>query len=192
MSASMLDLSFDVAGGELPFHYQAALRQALLQIAPALADERVGLLPLRVSNAAHGYLLSRRIKLVLRVPEALLAAAGQLSGCRLAVGSGWIQLGICKARSIEPYPTLHAPVVASDEDEVNFMQRVQAELDKLQIVGKLICGRYSREAGMTGYSLVVHDLKPDASVKLQAHGLGGQRLLGCGVFVHYKLISGLE
>ena len=43
-----------------------------------------------------------------------------------------------------------------------------------------------------GYSLVIHDLKPEESLRLQGAGLGNNRFLGCGVFMPYKVISGLE
>jgi hypothetical protein len=38
----------------------------------------------------------------------------------------------------------------------------------------------------------VHDLKSDASLKLQYAGLGESRQYGCGIFVPYKAITGLN
>lgn len=187
----MVDLSFDLGGGVLPADYRLALWNALLQHAPNLVtDERVGLLPLRTAEGEEGLLLSKRAKMVVRLPLSLCEHAAALCDQRLEIEQGWLQLGRCKVRSIEPYPTLHAPVVASDENEVVFMDRVREQLVQMKVDANLICGMRSEQPA--GYSLVVHDLKPEASVRLQAQGLGGQRSLGCGVFVHYKLISGLE
>jgi len=39
---------------------------------------------------------------------------------------------------------------------------------------------------------VIHDLKPEASLRLQYTGLGSDRRYGCGVFVPYKVITGLD
>jgi CRISPR-associated protein Cas6 len=193
----MVHLSFDLDGGVLPFDYRAVLWTAILADAPDLAsDERVGVLPLRTAEGERNFLLSKRVKLVLRLPIALVDHAAQLAGKNLAIGDGWMQLGECKARPIEPYPTLHAHLVASTDDEVAFMENVRAQLEQMKIDAKLICGLHQTfhhpEQVIQGYSLVIHDLKPEASVRLQCTGLGEQRALGCGVFVHYKLISGLE
>lgn len=191
MTDGMLDLVFDLGGGMLPLDYRVPLWGALLQHAPRLADDaRVGVLPLRTAEGNGNWLLSKRAKLVLRVPQSLQEHAAGLVGIRLEIAEGWLALGQCKAREIEPYPTLHAPLVASEADEESFIGGVRAELAAMQVVGNLICGKAQTQPN--GYSLVIHDLKPEASLRLQARGLGGQRGLGCGVFVHYKLISGLE
>lgn len=193
----MVHLSFDLGGGVLPLNYRAMLWAAMLVHAPDLAtDNRVGVLPLRTAESEADFLLSKRVKLVLRLPVTLVDHAAQLAGQHLAIGEGWMQMGDCKVRPIEPYPTLHAHLVASDADEVAFMADVRAQLEQMKIDAKLICGLRQHyphpEQAVYGYSLVIHDLKPEASVRLQYTGLGGQRELGCGVFVHYKLISGLE
>jgi hypothetical protein len=36
------------------------------------------------------------------------------------------------------------------------------------------------------FSLMLHALPPDQSLRLQHHGLGVHRLLGCGIFVPHK------
>lgn len=193
----MVHLSFDLGGGVLPLNYRSVLWAEMVAHAPDLAaDERVGVLPLRTADGEADFLLSKRVKLVLRLPIALVDHAAQLAGKSLAIGEGWMQLGSCKVRPVEPYSTLHAHLVASADDEVAFMDSVRVQLEQMKIDAKLICGlRQSYphpEQPVYGYSLVIHDLKPEASVRLQCTGLGGQRALGCGVFVHYKLISGLE
>jgi hypothetical protein len=39
-----------------------------------------------------------------------------------------------------------------------------------------------------GFSLKVHGLEVDTSLRLQQEGLGGERKRGCGVFVPHKSI----
>jgi hypothetical protein len=48
------------------------------------------------------------------------------------------------------------------------------------------------DRAIKGRSLVLHDLNPEGSLSVQYIGLGKGRHLGCGIFVPYKVISGLE
>lgn len=193
----MLDMIFDLEGGVLPDDYPFALWAALTHHLPALAkDERVGVLPLRLASNNEGMLLPKRAKLALRLPAVLADTATRLSGHRLHVSGGTLRLGDWKARSIQPYPTLHAQLVTGNSDEVLFMDRTNTQLDEMGITGKMICGRRRTLIGdqqtIHGYSLVLHDLTPEASLQLQYAGLGEGRRFGCGIFVPYKVISGLE
>jgi CRISPR-associated protein Cas6 len=193
----MLDLAFDVSGTTPPADYPFALWAALLDLAPRLAEEEsAGVLPLRLPEHV-AELLPRRAKLTLRIPAALaeeLTVA--LSGAQLDMASGPLQLGMGRPRTITAYPTVHAHHVASDEDEPAFMESVRAQLDEMRIACNLICGlrhRIGDEArSIAGYSLVVHDLKSEASLRLQYAGLGESRQYGCGIFVPYKAITGLN
>jgi CRISPR-associated protein Cas6 len=193
----MLDLAFDVSGATPPANYPFALWAALIDLAPRLAEaENTGVLPLRLPEHA-AELLPRRAKLTLRIPSALaeeLTVA--LSGAQLDLENGPLQLGLGRPRTITAYPTIHAHHVASDEDEPAFMEDVRARLDEMRIACNLICGLRHRIGDETqsiqGYSLVVHDLKSDASLKLQYAGLGESRQYGCGIFVPYKAITGLN
>lgn len=194
---AVTDAVFDVSGGPLPADYPSALWNALLHHVPALAtDATVGVLPLRTAASEAGMLLPKRAKLVLRLPSALAVHIDILSGKRLGSGDGALQLGNGKLRQIQAYPTLHAHLVGSTEDEVRFIREVTATLTKMEIAGKLICGMRNTLPApgrtISGYSLVVHDLKPEASLRLQYAGLGADRNLGCGIFVPYKAITDLD
>ena len=72
----------------------------------------------------------------------------------------------------------------------------EIRLDELGVAGKLICGKRvtvnDGQRSIHGYSLVLHDLKPEASLLLQYAGLGVDRQFGCGIFVPYKVITGLS
>jgi len=194
----MIDLMFDLDGGILPGSYPFALWAALLHHLPQLAEEQqVGILPLRLSESQEGMLLPKRAKLVLRLSSALAdhAVAG-LQGRQLDVSGNPLLLGSGKKRTIQPSPTLHAQLVSGASDEVLFLDIVNAQLGKMGITGNLICGMRRTLTGdqqsIQGYSLVVHDLKPEDSLLLQYAGLGEGRQYGCGIFVPYKVISGLD
>lgn len=193
----MIDAVFDAGGDTLPVSYPFALWQALLRHVPELeAEALAGVLPLRTAESEAGRLLPRRAKLVLRLPSALAEQAAALSGRQLDIEGHALSLGALRLREIQPHSTLHAHLVAGAADETEFMREVEARLAELGVACKLICGLRTTMAGpertLSGYSLVAHDLKPEASLRLQYFGLGAGRQFGCGIFVPYKAITGLE
>ncbi len=197
LQADMIDAIFDIAGDTLPSSYPFALWESLANHAPVLnSDQSIGVIPLRTTASEAGMLLAKRAKLTLRLPQALAAHAASLSGLQLEIEGCALQLGSLKLRAIQAYPTLHAHLVKTDDDEVSFLKEVSARLAELNINAKLICGMHnqltSTERTISGFSLVIHDLKPDASLRLQYTGLGADRNLGCGIFVPYKAITDLD
>jgi CRISPR-associated protein Cas6 len=194
----MIDLVFDLAGESLPASYPFELWDELLRLSPLLAAQtQVGILPLRLTSSSDGMLLPKRTKLAIRLIEEVAdRVAEQLSEQQIKVGSSRLRLGKGKKRPIQHYPTVHAPLVAGASDEAAFMADIETQLQQLGITGNLICGKRqslsSAQRRIEGYSLVIHDLKADASLKLQYAGLGGFREFGCGIFIPYKVITGLD
>ena len=194
----MIDLVFDVEGGTLPAAYPFALWPALMHHAPQLANEKlIGVLPLRSSVSNQGMMLSKRAKLTLRVPATLSESVNaSLTGQLLDLNGSTIRLGTSKVRPIQPFPTIHAQMVVGETDEVLFADDINMQLMELGVSGNLICGKRhtlsSEQHLIKGFSLVIHDLKPDASLKLQYAGLGESRQFGCGIFIPYKVITGLS
>lgn len=196
-SDEMFDLVIEVSGELLPDAYQAALWQELLRLAPQLGEHtQVGVVPLRTAHNLEGHLLPKRARLVLRLPVHLSQQADRLAQQEIHIGPHRLQLGAAKPRVIQPYPTLHAHLVASREAEHEFMTWVSQSLADMGVTAKLICGRaHTQDTGserIAGYSLVLHDLKDEDSLTLQYRGLGTARQFGCGLFVPYKAITGLE
>ena len=195
--ALMTDAVFDVSGDTIPPIYQFALWDALVHHVPELAEDPLtGVVPLRTYASEAGMLLAKRSKLVLRLTASHTGHFDRLAGKRLEIGGSALQLGQGKLREIQPYPTLHSHLVGSNKDEVAFLQDVAARLAELGIGGKLLCGmRNSLKAAdrtIHGYSLVIHDLKQEDSLRLQYAGLGDDRRYGCGIFIPYKSITDLE
>ncbi len=194
---AMVDLVFEVSGGPLPVAYPYALWQGLAGIVPLLdGNQHAGVVPMRLAESEEGMLLPRRAKLVLRLPRELAEAASCLAQRTLQVAGSALHLGECRTRAIQPYPTLHAQLVAGAEDEAEFMAEMEAALDALKVKAGMICGQHHALVGdarrIGGYSLVLHDLAPDDSLRVQYAGLGVDRHLGCGIFLPYKVITGLE
>lgn len=195
--AEMIDVVFDISGGTLPIAYPYALWDELVRLVPQLSeDENVGVIPLRLAASNEGMLFPKRAKLVLRLPQTLADVVSTLARQQIRVAGIEIQLGTCKTRPILHYPTLHAQLVTGADDEVAFVEEVESALAAMGVEAKLICGRHHTltygECEIKGYSLVLHDLKPEDSLQVQFSGLGRERRFGCGIFVPYKVISGLE
>lgn len=193
----MVDAVFDISCDLVPADYPFALWNALIKHLPALDREVcVGVVPLRTAISEAGMLLPKRSKLVLRLTESLAADFAHLSGQPLDIGGCTLQLGGGKLRKIQAYPTLHAHLVIGVDDEVKFLEDVSGQLSELGITGKLLCGMrntlHAPDRVIQGYSLVIHDLKPDDSLRLQYTGLGADRRFGCGIFVPYKVITDLD
>ncbi len=193
----MIDLVFDLKGSFVPEGYAFTLWNEVMRILPWLdAEELAGILPLRGSASAEGKLLAKRSKLVLRLPVKLAAKAVQLSGQELRIGSAVLRVGAVMERPLQAYTTLHSHQVESGDEEEIFLAGVAARLHELDISGKWICGKrhtvMGAEQSLNGYSLVLHDLKAEGSLQIQRLGLGGNRRFGCGIFVPYKDISGLD
>lgn len=194
---AMTDVVFAVSGRTLPADHVYALWREVMRVLPWLeSEESAGILPLRAPEHGDDLLLPRRARLVLRVPADLLAQARQLSGQVLDIGGHELAVGEARERPLQPSPTLHAQLVASSAPEGEFIAAMASEMQTAGITGKLICGKRHALPGsagnIMGYSLVVHELKPQDALRLQCRGLGGERHFGCGIFIPYKVIANLD
>jgi len=193
----MIDVVFEVSGGTLPAAYPYALWDELVRLIPQLIDsQNVGVIPLRTAESKEGMLLPKRAKLVLRLPPNLVDVVSGLAQQQIRVADSELCLGSCKTRPIQHYSTLHAQLVTGADDEVAFVAEVEAALAAMGVKAQLICGQHRTLAdsgrSISGYSLVLHDLTPDGSLRVQYAGLGKERRFGCGIFIPYKVISSLE
>lgn len=196
-ASTLVDLVFPLSGRCLPRDHGEPLGWALQAALPWLTD--VPGAAVHPVNLVHGTggdvgdlaLISRRARLLLRLPAAFSGAAAALADHTLDVGGCPVQVGAPHARELLPHATLYAHAVAApDDDEARFSQLVQAELVRLQVRAPWVCGkRHTRRVagqGLTTFSLMVHALPGADSLRLQEHGMGGHRLFGCGIFVPHK------
>lgn len=194
---AMIDIAFDISGDSLPANYHFELWEELINLLPQLAEhEKVGIVPLRLSESNERMLLPKRAKLVLRVPFGLADIASGLAHKELQLGGKPFQLGPCKTRAIQHYPTLHSHFVSGAADEVVFLSEVETELAAMGVKASIICGRHHTLSGhghsISGFSLVLHDLTTLASLRVQYTGIGSERRFGCGIFLPHKVISSSE
>ena len=190
---ALVEAVFPLEGKALPRDHAQALQHALAEQLPWLrSDAGAGIHPLKlVSGPESLALLSQRTRLILRVDANRLDELKALCGVELDVSGHALRLGAVHLRTLQPLATLYAyRVAAVSADESAFMQAMEAGLTALAIAGERVCGkRHSLRVDgldMTTFSMMLHGLVPEQSLRLQQHGLGPHRLLGCGLFVPHK------
>lgn len=196
----VVDLQFVVLGNAAPLDHAAVLWDAVRAVLPWLeTDPLAGVHPLSgLSPGGDLYYLSRRSRLTLRLARDRVAAAQALVGARLQLAGCMVEVGAPTVRDLIHMPVLYAAFVtmgAINEtiDELEFLQACQQELDALGLAPRMICGKSqcasTPQGPLTGFSLMLYDLSPNAALLLQRRGLGGERRYGCGIFVPHKTIS---
>lgn len=205
----ILDVLFTLEGKRLPVDHAYVLMRAIAGHLPWFDDEpRLGIHSIHVAGSQNGWerpahgthshlMLSRRTKLAIRVPserlEPLIAA---LRGATLDLAGCPLTLGEAKPRPLSKETTLFSRYLACDpgEGEGDFLARMASELAALDIrLRKALCGKSltltTPDGGLDIRSLLLADLAPEESVRLQRHGLGPYRAMGCGLFIPHKGID---
>jgi CRISPR-associated protein Cas6 len=200
----VVDLAFRIVCRTLPVDHAYALSQAVLAVLPWLAeDESAGVHTIHVAESGNGWMrpdqsdallyLSRRTKLVLRLPTRRLDEARRLSGQTLDVAGNALRVEDASVRPLSLNAAVFARYVVSDErvDESAFLGQAVVALSAMGIrPKKLLCGIertiVTPERLLLTRSLMVADLAPAESVTLQQRGLGPLRHLGCGLFIAHK------
>lgn len=204
----VVDVSFRIDCPCLPLDHAHALSAALLERLPWLeTEELAGVHLIHGAESGNGWMrpqdpetdllhLSRRARLRLRVPEKRLGAAENLVGKQLDVAGFALGVGAMNVIPLEPLPVVFARYVVSepDQDEAGFLAGMAMELRRLGVpVSKLLSGRGHMLRVPDGLlytrSLMVAELDPDASLRVQRHGIGPQRAMGCGLFIGHKDIA---
>jgi CRISPR-associated protein Cas6 len=191
-----VDVVFGIVGMTLPADYSFALMREVVRCLPWLEDEpEAGIHPVRGAATDYGVvLLPRRAKLALRLPERRAADSMALAGQQLAIAGRMLRVLGGSVRRLRPWGALYAELVASEgEGERHFLERVASRLEALETPAQPVCGRrrtLRTDAGeIAGFSLLLHALEPEHSIRLQRVGIGGSRKLGCGIFVPHRLAA---
>jgi len=190
---TLVDVVFPLRARALPRDHAQALQQALCVQWPWLPTEPLaGVHPIKLVHGLEASaLLSQRVRLLLRVSAARAEQLLAQTEVVLSLGGEVLSLGAPHLRALQPHTTLYAHRVASDTgDEVAFMAAVATELLELGIGGLPVCGLHHliQVSGrpQDTFSLMLHQLAAQDSLRLQQRGLGPHRLLGCGLFVPHK------
>lgn len=145
----------------------------------------------------HGWIhLGSRSYLWLRCSLEALPLLQALDNTLLRLTAGnstaFLQLGQLSGHTLQPSPTLTSRLVVIKQmpgtqvTEFSFGLALGRQLEALGI-NRLptLAGRGCIQVkghALVGYGCSFTDLLPEQSLALQAHGLGGKRRMGCGVF----------
>lgn len=191
-----VDMVFSIRGKIIPRDHGFVLWRELRACLPWLdAETHAGIHAIRGAPANDDMLLlTQRTKLVLRLPATRVTDAESLHGRQLDLDGCVLQIGASRQRPLLAFATLYSQLVCTgSDDELGFHGDIAAQLGKLDVACKFICGRQralrAGQAELRGYSLMLHDLALEQSTFLQLVGLGGHRKLGCGIFVPHKSIA---
>ncbi|MCK5092780.1 MAG: type I-MYXAN CRISPR-associated protein Cas6/Cmx6 [Gammaproteobacteria bacterium] len=204
----IVDLSFRINCKCLPIEHAHTLSRALHEALPWLGkDDRVGIHLVHVAESGNGWmrpvdaendllLLSRRTRMTLRLPKDRLDEARQLKGVTLDIDGYSLEVSDSSVRELSISTTLFSRYIIADEEESEqvFTASVVSELGGMGIpVRKLLCGRTHTlnfpDRKVFTRSLMIADLEPEQSVKLQQVGLREGRKYGCGLFLPHKGID---
>jgi CRISPR-associated protein Cas6 len=209
MSAPLdiVDMRFALQGRGVPLDYADALWQAIREALPWLESETIaGIHPLYGLSPGTGeWYLSRRSHLNLRLPRGRVAAAEALIGSRLSLSGAAIEIGPAAVRQLAAVPVLYAKFVtlgqtagdAGMPDEKDFYSECMQLMAAMDINPRsVICGK--RQTAKTplgvlhGFSMMISGMGTAANLRLQQHGLGQERMRGCGVFIQHKSMPFVE
>lgn len=201
---AILDLQFPVAGRLLPVDHGFMLYSALCAQSPVLHGGAipVAIGPISGQWRGNGLLavISQRSFLRLRIPANEISTMLSFAGASLAVGRHEIRLGTPTVQTLVPASCLMSRLVTIKNftDAEPFLTAARRQLDALHIEGALGVpvltdgprqGQPRRkilhihDKAVVGFTLHVANLTADESIRLQEHGLGGRRRMGCGFFV---------
>jgi CRISPR-associated protein Cas6 len=199
---AVIDLSFVLVGTTIPLDHGYALFSALSRIVPELhGDRRVGVHPIRGRQSAPGVLsLTERSRLKLRLPAEGIAPYIAIAGKELDLDGDRLTAGIPRVEGLRPAAVLTSRLVTIGRliEPGPVLASLRAQLAGLGIDGTLtlfpstdpkrageLTRRVIRIKGkrLVGYAVGVRGLDADSSLKLQEHGLGSHRRMGCGLFV---------
>lgn len=200
------DLVFKLRGKSLDIDHAHALSEALQQHVNEDVCTRIGVHGIHLADSGNGWNrpeetdaalpLSRRARLAIRVRQDDCEAVTRISNQTLHIGKQAVDIGVSSIRKLSSMSTMYARAICCDREqsEDDFLQQVAEQLFGMGInVSKMICGRSgairSNDEMIFTRALLVADLKPEESVRLQQQGIGEGRLLGCGLFVPHRGID---
>ena len=207
----VIDLSFVVKCKCLPLEHMQELYESLSEVLPQLKDDKfAGIHPINGAESGNGWersndpneliYLSRRQKMTIRLSKEYLDEAENLAGQTIKVAGNDIELGKTSIKKLSDLPTTFCRSIMIDSrmDEDDFLQWAFNELKVLDItVRKMMAGKERVVQLPNGgeritRSLMVAELKQAESIRLQQHGLGEGRKLGCGIFLPQKDIKAVN
>ena len=204
----VVDVAFRIGCPTLPLDHAHTLSSALLKALPWLEEEAyAGIHLIHGAASGNGWFrpentenellhLPKRTRMRVRVPRERLQDAQALSGQSLDIEGHPLEIGKSEVYLLSSLPTLFSRYVITREelDETQFLQEVAEQLEALDIPCRKMLGGITHTMKFPAgevftRSLMIADLEPEQSVRLQQVGLGEGRTIGCGLFLPHKGIN---
>ena len=212
VSGDIVDVVYAIRCRSVPLDHAHALSESIHSALPWFAEEPdAGLHMIHISEAGNGWfrpdnpdtdelILSRRSRLILRLPKHRFEQAGELTGMELEVAGRSLTVGEHKTRPLSSASTQFSRYVQTEDidNEEQFLKYIAAELEALleTDIRKIMCGKAHTLNTPQGHintrSVMVADLAPESAVLLEQKGLGTGRKMGCGLFIPHKGIKAVK
>nr|VFJ62425.1 MAG: CRISPR-associated protein Cas6, subtype MYXAN [Candidatus Kentron sp. FW] len=206
-----VDFTYRIQCHALPIEHAHSLAEAITAVLPWINSEpNVGIHRIHVAESGNGWVrptgqdnnsdgllyLSRRTRLVLRLPKNLVEKAQALEGAVLDIDGNRLTVGKGQDKLLHLSNTLFARYVVTNEydTEIQFVDYLIDQLQRMDIrIRKLLCGKEhtisTPKTPIHTRSVLIAELNPEESLSLQQNGIGPYRQLGCGLFIPHKDIA---
>jgi CRISPR-associated protein Cas6 len=209
-----VDLIFPAQGDAIPRNHGYALYGAVARIVPAVHQAKdIGIFPVGGSSSGDGVLLlNDRSALRFRIPADRLPILLPLAGKAMELDGHRLRLGVPHVAALIPASVLSSSLVLIKLADAGtkeaggivtpdaFLAAARRKLIAMNIqsepgIQKIRTGPRAGQARRrvirvkdqthVGYAMIVQALTAEESIRLQEGGLGGRRLMGCGLFLPY-------
>jgi CRISPR-associated protein Cas6 len=198
----VVDLAFRLNCPTLPVDHAHALSSGLLQELPWLAEEKhAGVHLIHGAASGNGWYRPEDTssELLHLSKRTRLRDARELTGKKLEIAGHPLEVGKSEVFLLSSLSTLFARYILTTEalDEEQFLETAAEELHSIDIPCRKLLGGITHrmtfpDGDIFTRSLMVADLEPEQSVRLQQIGLGAGRTIGCGLFIPHKGIKAVK
>ena len=187
-----VDLAFRLTGSKVPVDHGYALYSAMSRLLPEIhgAKNNIGVHPIRGTYAGNGELMLRdSSRLVLRLESERIGEVLKLAGKRLEIDSYNLRVGIPEVRLLRPRASLYSRLVTIKGfmEASAFLEAAKRQLEKIGVKAEIQVGERRtfriKDKQVVGFEVAASELDAEDSLRLQEHGLGGRRHMGCGIFL---------
>jgi len=198
---SYIEVKFKVIGKQIPADHGYLLYSALSRFDKKIhemKDIAIGGIS-GIPDSMRNLHLNNASKLRIRLDHSDLPAIIGLAGKDLLIGSEKIRLGLPVVGMLKPHRHLYSRLVTIKgfQESDAFLASLQKQFDALQIKQPPMLFHYKsgdtnknirktvriKDKEIVGFPVLITNLNPDESLRLQQVGLGGRRKMGCGTFV---------
>ncbi len=209
---NVVDLSFKVSCKQIKLDHAWALTDALGDLVPWFKEEnQAAIHHIYIPQSGNGWVrsddfedelihLSRRTRLKIRIPHHKLEDLQLISGKTISIDGNALTFGQSELHLLSTMTTIvarHVHIPGTDDDEEFFLKTAQKQINALEIqVRKMLCGKSHQLKTPSGIiktrSLMISDISPEESIRLQEYGIGQYYNYGCGVFIPQKGITAVN